>query len=162
MKTKIFAFLDELGIKYRFIEHPAVFTVAESIGKIEDKRPIKNLLLKEDKGDRLLLVIMDGKQKLDAKLLAKKLGIKKLQFAKPEVLLAALGVEPGSVSLFCVLSPGSKNVEVIIDETLITEPELGFHPNINTATIFIPGAAFEKILQKTRHKYNILRLQSPI
>lgn len=125
---------------------------------ITDKRPIKNLLLKEDKGERLILVIMDGEQKLNTKILAKTLGIKKLQFAKPEVLKETFGVEPGAVSLFGILHPGAENIEVIVDKNIVKEPEIGFHPNENTSTIFIPGAAIEKILLRTGHRYQILEL----
>jgi Ala-tRNA(Pro) deacylase len=162
MKDEILQFLTELDIPYHFEEHPAVFTVAEALEKIEDKRPIKNLLLVEAKGERLVLVIMDGEQKLDTKFLARTLGIKKLQFAKPDILKTTLGVEPGSVSLFGVLHSGSEKVEVIIDESLMGESEIGFHPNLNTATIFIPGSACEKILQKTSHTYRILQLQNAV
>jgi Ala-tRNA(Pro) deacylase len=158
MKDEIFELLKELDIPYRYIEHKAVFTVEEAMGEIADKRPIKNLLLKEDKGERLVLVIMDGEQKLDAKSLAKTLGIKKLQFAKPEVLKKTFGVEPGAVSLFGILHDTAKRVEVVVDETLVIEPEIGFHPNENTSTIFVPGIAIEKIIQKTGHSYRIMKL----
>lgn len=158
MKNEIFRLLDELNIPYSFVEHKAVFTVAEAVGVTRDKRPIKNLLLREDKGGRLILVIMDGEKKLNAKNLAKTLGIKKLQFAKPEILKKTFNVEPGAVSLFGILHPEAKRVEVIIDKTLMGEPEIGFHPNENTSTIFVPGSAVEKILRKTGHNYHILQL----
>lgn len=158
MKDEISGLLRKLNVPHRFIKHAAVFTVAEAMGAIEDKRPIKNLLLREEKGERLILVIIDGEQKLDTKTLAKVLGIKKLQFAKPEILKATFGVEPGAVSLFGVLHPGAKEVEVIIDETLTGELEVGFHPNENTSTIFIPGSAIETTLQNTGHRYQMLRL----
>ena len=158
MKDKILSLLKELNIPYRVETHVAVFTVAEATQHIKDKRPIKNLLLQNDKKDRTFLVIMDGEEKLDMKTLAKKLGAKKLRFASPEVMMEKLGVEPGSVSLFGVLSPNSGDVEVIIDQSLLNEPELGFHPNDNTATIFIAGSAVEKILRHLERKYQIVSL----
>ncbi len=158
MKDKIFELLKQLAISYRYVEHPAVFTVAEAKEKVEDKRPIKNLLLKEDKGERLILVIMDGNQKIDTKVLAKKLSLKKLQFAKPELLKATLGIEPGSVSLFNILYAGSKSVEVVVDQSLLKEPEVGFHPGVNTSTVFIPASAIEKILKRTGHTYHICQM----
>ncbi len=156
MKDSVTNLLDQLDISYRYEEHVAVFTVAESVQNIKNKRPIKNLLLQSDKKDRTFLVIMDGKEKLDMKTLAKKLDVKKLRFASPEVMMEKLGVKPGSVSLFGVLSPDSAVVEVIIDQSLVSEPELGFHPNDNTATVFIAGSTVEKILKHSRHTYQII------
>ncbi len=155
LENKIFELLNSLGVKYRVANHKAVFTVAEAALQVKDKRPIKNLALKEEKGERLVLVIMDGRQKMDTKKIAKALGIKKLQFAKPALLKTMLGVEPGSVSLFNVLYAGSENVEVVIERSLLDGPEVGFHPGVNTSTVFIPASAIENILRKTGHTYHI-------
>jgi Ala-tRNA(Pro) deacylase len=135
-----------------------VFTVAESMQHIEGKTPIKNLLLQEKNNGRKILVIMAGDARLDTKLIAAKLETKKLQFAAPETLQQTLGVTPGAVSIFGLLNDGSMGVEVVIDEILLKQEELGFHPNDNTATLFIPGAALKTIVQRTGHKYELLKL----
>ncbi|MBI2798272.1 hypothetical protein HYX70_03170 [Candidatus Saccharibacteria bacterium] len=75
MKKEITEFLDP-NIKYRWLDHPAVFTVAESMRHIKDKTPVKNLLLKEKGSDRKLLVIMSGEQRLDMKALAAEIDTK--------------------------------------------------------------------------------------
>lgn len=157
MKKQISDLLDSQRINYRWLDHPAVFTVAESMKIIEGKKPIKNLLLQEKGNGRKVLVIMAGEDRLDAKVVASKLAMKKLQFANPEVLLATLGVKPGAVSVFGLLSPGSQGIEVVVDEKLLKEPELGFHPNDNTATIFIPGQNLAAIIEATGHKFVRLR-----
>jgi len=158
IKHKVLALLDELNIKYRWLAHPAVYTVAESMQYIKGKTPIKNLLLQEKNNGRKILVIMAGNERLDTKLIASKLGTKKLQFAGPETLEHTLGVAPGAVSVFGLLYDGSANVEVVIDNQLLKEKELGFHPNDNIATLFIPGAALVQIIQRTGHKYEALKL----
>src|SRR5665213_3220856 len=106
----------DLGIAYRVETHAAVFTVAESSVELKGKRPIKNLLLQDDKKRRTFLVIMDGNRQLDMKALAPKLGVRKLRFASPDTLLAKLGVTPGAVSLFGLLHEGSEGVEVAVDQ----------------------------------------------
>lgn len=147
-------FLDQLGISYRWVDHPAVFTVEESKQHVKDKVPIKNLLLQEKGNGRKYLVIMQGDTRLDMKELTARLGTKKLQFASADTLQATLGVTPGAVSVFGLLHDGSKDVEVIIDESLPQQTELGFHPNVNTATIFMPGSALLEIIKSTDHKYS--------
>lgn len=159
MKKSILAALDNLGIEYREEEHEAVFTVAESKKVLTEKVPVKSLLLQERKGDRLVLVVMAGDKRLQSKQVSEPLGLKKLEFAKPDVLKQALGVTPGSVSLFGLLHEGSGEVKVIIDEELTQEAELGFHPNDNTSTIFIPGDKLTNFIEHTDHKYDIINLE---
>jgi Ala-tRNA(Pro) deacylase len=156
MKETIEGLLSELDIPYRWVEHPAVFTVAESMKHIEDKRPIKNILLQEKGEGQKILVILAGEKQVDARAIAAEFGTRKLRFAGPEVLEQTLGVKPGSVSIFGLLHPGAADVKVVIDKDLLAEPELGFHPNDNTATIFIPGSAVEHILRRTKHLYRAL------
>lgn len=150
--------LRDLNISSRRVEHEAVFTVAESHGVLAEKVPVKNLLLQEEKGQRKVLVVIGGDKRLDTKALAKAVGVKRFRFASAETLHATLGVTPGSVSLFSLLHDGSDDVEVIVDEALVHADEVGFHPNDNTATIFIPGTAIEPILRHTGHEYRLLAL----
>lgn len=158
MKQKVLVFLDGVGVKYRVVEHAAVFTVADSAAELgeDDKWPIKNLLLVERKGERKFLVVMAGEQRLDTKLLAQKLDAGKLSFASAEVLEQTLGVKPGSVSIFGLLHAGSSNVEVVFDEALLQADELGFHPNDNTATVFMQPTVVERIISSTGHRIHVL------
>lgn len=81
MEEEIVRILNNLGVKYRKIEHPAVFTVEESIKLVEGKKPIKSLMLQEKGAGRIVLVIMSGDKRLDLKSLKDQLQSKKLQFA---------------------------------------------------------------------------------
>ncbi|HEY5668110.1 MAG TPA: prolyl-tRNA synthetase associated domain-containing protein [Candidatus Saccharimonadales bacterium] len=151
--------LRALEVPYRLVKHQAVFTVAESVGVL-DEIPVKNLLLQEEKGTRKVLVIMAGEHRLDTKKLAAELGTKKLRFANAEALLETLGVTPGSVSLFSLFHDGSDSVEVVIDQELAHAEEVGFHPNDNTVTIFIPGASIKTVLDHTGHSYRYMNVRS--
>ncbi len=159
MQKRIIDFLEQHDIPYRVISHPAVFTVAESILHVKDDFPLKNLLLTEEKGTRKILVIMAGQDRLDTKMLARTLQTKKLRFASADMLLDTLGVTPGSVSLFGLLHDGSTGVELVMDDRLPKVAEVGFHPNDNTSTIFIPGAAITRITAETGHTLHIVSLQ---
>lgn len=156
-KQTVIEFLERQHIPYRWVDHPAVFTVAESAGLIEDKTPIKNLLLRS-RGGQTFLIIMAGNERLDLKTTAVTLGVKKLHFADSNTMMSSVGVLPGSVSLFGILHPGSKDIEVILDAKLMTGKELGFHPNDNTATLFITPADVEQILRHTGHHYKVINL----
>ena len=151
MQQEVLHTLKSLGIPYRIQQHEAVFTVAESSKVLTEKFPVKNLFLVEEKGDRKLLVIMHGLDRLDTKQVARLVGSSKLRFGNEAALLEHLGITPGSVSLFCLLHAGSEQVEVVVDQRLLEEDEVGFHPGANTATVFIPGSAIADFITHTGH-----------
>ncbi len=140
------AYLDKIGVKYDLIKHKPVYTIEEAMVEIPGRTEIKNLFLQNDKGSEYYLVLMPGLKRLDLKSLSTKLNAKKLRFASPVKLEAMLGVKPGSVSLFCCLRDESKDVKIVIDKDLFQEEEIGFHPIVNTATIFMNQEGFKKLL----------------
>lgn len=154
----ILDYLTRSKIKYTVLEHEPVFTVAESMEHLPDSYPVKNLLLKEEKGDRYVFVIVKGDERLDVKNLAFEIGSKKLQFAKPDTLMEKLGVEPGSASLFSLLHSGSEGVEVVVDSRVLKQSRVGFHPSINTQTVFIAGKDIETFLSSINRAHRELEL----
>lgn len=148
-------FLEKLGIPYELIEHKAVYTVEEAMAELPGRSEIKNLFIQDDKGRRQYLVIMPGLKRLDLKKLAGDIGEKKVRFCSPEKVEAMLGVKPGSVSIFCCLNPSSYHVKVIFDQDLLKEPDLGFHPIVNTATVFIDKNAIHTILTNLKQESEI-------
>lgn len=146
-------YLRRQGIRYRLEEHLAVYTVAESTKAIPEKTPVKTLLVTDAARERIWMIIVPGETRLDMKRLAVQCGVKKMQFVRPERVQEIVGVQPGSVSLFGLLHPGSSGVSVLIEQSLAQEPELGFHPNDNTATVYIKPSAMFEIIASTGHTY---------
>ena len=144
----VYAALDTLGIRYERHEHPAVFN-AEDASKFWD--PIrgvqcKNLFLRNKKGDRHYLVILEVAKRADLRALVKIVGDDRLSFGSPERLMANLGITPGSVSPFGLIHDSRQAVRVIVDADLRGASRLIFHPNINTASVTISGADLERFL----------------
>ena len=75
---------------------------------------IKNLFLRNKKGDRHYLVILAVDKQADLRQLVKIIGDDRLSFGSPERLMTHLGVTPGSVSVFGLLHEGSGPVQVIV------------------------------------------------
>lgn len=148
-RRDLFALLDELAIDVRTVEHPAVFTVAES-SELERTIPgghTKNLFLKDDKG-ALFLVIAEATTRVDLKTLAKRLKAGRFSFGKPDLLMDVLGVTPGSVTAFAVMNDHPCRVRVVVDESLAGHETVNCHPLENTATTNI---AFADLLRFIRH-----------
>ena len=141
--------LDALGIAYTRHDHPPVATVEEAVRHWADipATHCKNLFLRNQKGDRHYLVIVEHAKRVDLRRLAEQIGDGKLSFASPERLKTYLGLTPGSVSPFGLINDSSRAVRVVIDRDLKAATRLSFHPNINTVTLTIAGADFTRFLE---------------
>ena len=145
--------LDALGIAYTRHDHPPVATVEEAVRHWADipATHCKNLFLRNQKGDRHYLVIVEHAKRVDLRRLAEQIGDGKLSFASPERLKTYLGLTPGSVSPFGLINDSSRAVRVVIDGDLKAATRLSFHPNINTVTLTIAGADFTRFLEACGH-----------
>ncbi len=147
--------LDELGIAYTRFTHPPVFTVAqarqydtsEEGAAQRGEVHAKNLFLRNKRGDHYYLLIAHETRVVDLKALAQHLGEIRLSLASPERLAACLGVEPGAVGPFGLLNDAARQVVVLLDAALPGAGSVGFHPNVNTATLVISGAGLIRFLQ---------------
>jgi len=140
--------LRDLGIAFERHEHPPVATVeqaAEHWAGI-DAAHCKNLFLRNQKGDRHYLLILEHSKKADLRAVANQIGDGKLSFGSPERLLKHLGLTPGSVSPFGLIHDSSRSVRVVVDRDLQSAARLSFHPNINTATLVVSKDDFVRFL----------------
>jgi Ala-tRNA(Pro) deacylase len=158
----VYAALDALGIAYERHEHPAVFN-AEDAAKHWD--PIaavqcKNLFLRNKKGDKHYLVVVEISKRVDLKDLVKLVGDDRLSFGSPERLMASLGLTPGSVSPFGLINDAPAAVRVLIDEDLRGAERLIFHPNINTASVVVSWADLERFLATRRNSVRLVSLRA--
>ena len=140
--------LQELGIAVTRHEHPPVATVgeAEKHWADIDATHCKNLFLRNQKGTRYYLVILEHSKRADLRALADQIGDGKLSFASPDRLMTCLGLTPGSVSPFGLIHDAEHKVRVVVDRDLKTAERVSFHPNINTVTLTLAFADFEKFL----------------
>jgi Ala-tRNA(Pro) deacylase len=157
----VYAALDALGIRYERHEHPAVFN-AEDASK--HWNPIggtqcKNLFLRNKKGDRHYLVILEISKRADLKDLVKAVGDDRFSFGSPDRLMTHLGLTPGSVSPFGLINDADGSVRVIIDADLRGKERLIFHPNINTASVVVSWADLEKFLATRRNSVKLISLR---
>lgn len=153
-EEKVEAFLKSLGIDFVRIEHPPTATVEEAERYWKGLRGVhvKNIFLRNFKGNRHYLLLVEAAKKVDLKHLNLVLGEDRLSFASERRLRAFLGVSPGAVSPFGLINDSGREVQVIIDSDLRSSPYLAFHPNVNTATLEISGPDFIKYLEACGHK----------
>jgi Ala-tRNA(Pro) deacylase len=137
-----------LGVTFQRFEHPPVFTVEQALEHWAgiDAVHCKNLFLRNKKGDRHYLVVAAHTTAVDIATLAGRVGESRLSFASAERLATHLGLTPGAVSPFGLINDPAGSVRVVLDKTLTSATSVGFHPNVNTATVVLSFADFERFL----------------
>jgi Ala-tRNA(Pro) deacylase len=157
---KVYSALDHMGIAYTSHVHPAIFTGEQAAEHWKNVSGvgIKNLFLRNKRGDRHYLVILAVDKQADLRQLVKVIGDDRLSFGSPDRLMSHLGVTPGSVSVFGLLHDGSRAVQVIVDADLRSAERLIFHPNDNRASLSISFADFERFLASRPNAVRWLRL----
>ena len=154
--------LKELNIDFKVIEHDAVYTIEEmdNLGKdfFEGAKICKNLFVRDQKGKKHFLIVMEEEKRANLSEIAEKIGSTKLSFASEERLMKYLKLTPGSVSPLAVINDESSEVEVVLDEDLKKENVLGVHPNINTATVLLKPSDLEKYILSCNNKLKYISM----
>ena len=148
-ENKVYEVLKSLDIQFEVHQHPPVYTVEEAEEHWGDVKGThcKNLFVRNKKGNRHYLVILDSSKRADLKELNRQLGEDRLSFASPERMNRYLGLEPGAVSPFGLINDSGKEVQVVVDKDLRTADWVSFHPNVNTATLTLSFKDFERYLE---------------
>lgn len=143
----------ELGIECERVEHPPVYTCEEAEELVPELpgAHTKNLFVRDGKGRRHFLVVVDWEKQVDLRGLARVLGVSKLGMASAERLQRYLRVEPGAVTLLGVINDEAGAVEVVVDTEVWGAEVLQCHPLVNTATLAIGRKDVERLLRTTGH-----------
>lgn len=154
----LLARLAELGIATTVHRHPPVFTVEESKA-MRGQLPgghIKNLFLRNKKGDRMWLVVLEEDRKVDLKALAPAIGGDKLSFGSADRLMANLGVLPGSVTPLALVNDKARKVELVVDRALMSVDPINCHPLTNDMTVTVSPEGLMAFFRSTGHEPRFL------
>ncbi len=155
MPTKpqdLFDFFNQLGIEYKNTPHPAVFTAeqGEKYWKNIAGMHCKNLFCKDAKS-KLWLIVAPALKRVDLKALPALIGSKRLSFANQDLLFETLGVFGGSVTPFAVINDKENLVNVVLDQEMMEQEKINFHPLTNTATTTITPADLLLFMKACNH-----------
>ena len=137
LAREVFARLDEMGIPYEFIEHPAVHTIAEcaATDALLGAVTVKNYFLTTKNRRRFFLCLVRPDARLRTSDISRQAETSRLSFADAEALFAHLRVHPGAVSPMGLMFDEARDVELLVDSELVNLEKLAFHPCDNTCTL---------------------------
>lgn len=159
-KASILAKLNEMGITYREETHQAVYTLEDmaDIHLNEGEVIAKNLFMRDARGKNHFLLSLPGDKQVNLKEIRKTIDSSQLSFASEDRLFKYLGLKKGAVTPFGVVNDSDNNVKVYIDKTLKEASAVGFHPNDNTATIFLALEDVEHFVKAQGNMVSVLAL----
>ena len=154
-QPELYDLFDEMDIQFRYIEHPPTPTIddARKYWSVLDGKHCKNIFLRNHKGDKHYLVVLDCDRNIDMHDLEHRLGEGKLSFASPERMMRYLGVRPGSVSPFGLINDVNHEVIVFFDDNLSDADFLAFHPNDNRASLSVSRADVMRFLHRMGNQF---------
>ncbi len=155
-EVAVYDLLDELGIPYDRIDHEAIFTI-EGCNNIDGVLGIhlcKNIFLCNSQKTKFYLLLMPGQKRFVTKDFCKQIVSPRLSFAPAEFMEEYLDITPGSVSVMGLMNDKKHHVQLVIDQDVLKEEYIGFHPCINTSSMRIAMKdLLEKFLPAVEHEY---------
>jgi Ala-tRNA(Pro) deacylase len=141
-----------LDIAWKTYEHVPVFTVEQSTSVALDLPGghTKNLFLKDKKAG-LWLVVVEAHRRVDLPALARQLGAPRYSFGSAELLIATLGIEPGSVTPFALMNDAMRSVKPVLDADLLKSDPVNCHPLRNDRTTGIAASDLVRFIKACGH-----------
>lgn len=154
-------FLDSLGIEYTRADHERADTMESclEIDEVLGFEICKNLFLCNRQKTDFYLLLMPGSKPFKTKELSGQLGTARLSFGSGEDMEELLGLLPGSVSVLGLINDKEMRVRLLIDKDLLSAPDFGCHPLMNTSTVAFKTADLtEKIIPALGHEPTVVTL----
>lgn len=109
--------LRTLGIQYVRVDNEPAITMedCEAINKALDMKTVKTLFLTNRQKTLFYLVVMPGDKPFSTKDFGKALGVARVSFAPPELLMSKMGTVVGATTIFSAMLPGAADVRIVID-----------------------------------------------
>lgn len=153
-------YLQDHMIAYERYEHPPVYTVDEAAVTCAHVPGIrcKNIFVRTKKKDRLILVTLPARKKLDLDTLAEMLSTKKLGLATRDDLKHFLDVEPGAVSPLGLVNDTEGRVEFVVDTEVKNAKQVAVHPNRHDVSLVLTKDMFVRYLASLKQKVTVQEL----
>ena len=163
-EIRCYDLLDSLNIDYQRIDHEPAMTM-EACAAVDEALGggiCKNLLLCNRQCTQFYLLLLPGDKVFKTSILSKEIGSSRLSFADGSYMEQFLDITPGSLSILGLMNDKENRVQLLIDEELLKEESIGFHPCINTSSLKVKTAdLMERIIPAMGHSPRLVTLKNP-
>ena len=163
-EIRCYDLLDSLGIGYQRIDHEPAMTMeaCTAVDAALGSAICKNLLLCNRQYTDFYLLLLPGDKVFKTSILSKEIGTSRLSFADGSYMEQFLDITPGSLSIMGLMNDREHRVRLLIDEELLKDEFIGFHPCINTSSLKVKTSdLMEKIIPAMGHEPRLVTLKNP-
>lgn len=163
-EIRVYRFFEENNIPVYGVDHAPADTmeICEGIEGTLGAEICKNLFLCNAQATDFYLLLMPGKKAFKTKFLSKQINSSRLSFGSAENMEKYLDITPGSVSITGLMNDKEGAVRLLIDKDLLSLPEIGIHPSINTSTLKIStDDLINKLIPALGRDYTVVDLPDP-
>ena len=161
-ELRVYDLLEELGISFERVDHPAAETMEACAAIDEALAPAticKNLFLCNAQKTRFYLLMIRGDKKFKTKEISHQIGSARLSFGPAEAMERFLDITPGSVSVMGLMNDTEHRVRLLIEREVYEAEYLSCHPCICTSSLKLKTAeVLEKLLPHTGHTVTVVDL----
>ncbi|MCH5328900.1 MAG: prolyl-tRNA synthetase associated domain-containing protein [Coprobacter sp.] len=160
-ETAVYDFLDNTGVEYLTLCHPAAYTMeeCEAVRKAIGAPVFKNLFLTNKQQTQFFLLMIPADKPFKTKYLSSQLGCARLSFASSEAMNELLHIAPGAVSPLGLIHDKACRVRLIVDRDLSATDRYACHPCVNTASVALSLTdLLEKVVPATGHTFTWVNL----
>jgi len=160
LREDLLKFLDDNNIKFKEYSHQPLYTVEDSKkmrGAINGAHT-KNLFLKDKKNNFFLLTCIENKN-INLKKLKIIFNVKNLSFGSEIYLDQLLKLKPGAVSPMGLINDKKKGIKFYLDDDILKEKIVNFHPLINNFTVNLKVEDFLNFLKIINVRLHLVDLK---
>ena len=163
-EIRVYDFLDSLGIEYFRLDHAPAFGSEEELCREIEKslgaRICKNLFLANRQRTKFYMLMIPDHKVFRSSDISKQAGSSRLHFAEPEYMERFLDTTPGSASVMGLINDSENDVQLLVDQDVISADHVGCHPCINTSSLCIRSEdIFGRFLKAVHHDYIVVHAQ---
>ncbi len=160
-EIRCYDLLDSLNVPYQRIDHDAAMTMEAclEIDAALGTAICKNLLLCNRQHTAFYLLMLPGDKVFKTSVLSKEIDSSRLSFADGCYMEQFLDITPGSLSVLGLMNDRENQVQLLIDEELLSAEAFGCHPCINTSSLKLSiKDLVDTILPAVHHTPRFVRL----
>lgn len=140
----IYQTLEKSHLPWTRVDNDPAITVddCEEISERLQAPTVKSLLVANRQLTKFYLVVMPGHKTFVTKDFTAALGVSRVSFVKPEILMELLGLEVGSATPLAIVADRNNIVRLVIDREVLDRPSMLLPDGTTTCYMNIPAKEF--------------------
>lgn len=160
LQRRVYSTLESLDVEFERVATEDVYTMDDcrAVDAALDMRTVKTLLLTNRQQTAFYLLVMDGSKAFITKDFSRALGVSRVSFATPDVLMSIAQVEVGAATFFSALMDSEHRFRVIFDRDVLQSDTFGCTDGTVTSYLKLKTADVLRILNHCDHTPEIIEL----